>query len=47
MMNAKEKEALQKIKELLQEFPDERYTPHVTREDLETLVKLIEKSTKK
>ncbi|MPM48814.1 hypothetical protein SDC9_95541 [bioreactor metagenome] len=46
-MNAAEKEALSRIKELLQEFPDERYTPHVTREDLEALVKLIEKNAKK
>lgn len=46
-MNTKEKESLQRIKELLQEFPDGRYTPHVTREDLETLVKLIEKNAKK
>jgi outer membrane protein assembly factor BamD (BamD/ComL family) len=46
-MNIQEKEALQRIQELLYDFPDERYTPHVTREDLETLVKLIEKSTKK
>lgn len=46
-MNTKEKEALQNIKELLQEFPDERYTPHVTREDLETLLKLVDKNAKK
>lgn len=46
-MNAAEKEALGRIKELLQEFPDERYTPHVTRESLETLVRLIEKNAKK
>ncbi len=46
-MNAAQKEALDRIKELLHEFPDERYVPHVTREDLETLVKLIEKNAKK
>ena len=47
MMNAKEIEALKNIKELLSEYQDERYTPHVTREDLETLVKLVEKNAKK
>lgn len=46
-MNAAEKASLSNIKKLLDEYPDERYTPHVTREDLEMLVKLIEKSAKK
>ena len=46
-MNAAEKEAFNSIKELLHEYPDERYTPHVMRENLEKLVKLIEKSAKK
>lgn len=46
-MNAKEVEALKNIKELLSEYPDERYTPHVTRESLEILVKMIEKNAKK
>lgn len=46
-MDKKEQEALKNIKELLHEYPDERYTPHVMREDLEKLVKLIEKSAKK
>lgn len=46
-MNTKEIEAMDRIKELLHEFPDERYVPHVTREDLEALVKLVEKNAKK
>lgn len=46
-MNAKEIEALDRIKELLGEYPDERYCPHVLREDLAALVKLIEKNAKK
>lgn len=46
-MDKKEQEALKNIKELLNEFSDGRYIPHVTREDLEMLVKLIEKSAKK
>lgn len=47
MMNTKEKESLQRIQELLYDFPDERYTPHVMREDLEILLRLIEKNAKK
>lgn len=46
-MNAVEKAAFNNIKELLREYPDERYTPHVTRESLEILVKLVEKNAKK
>lgn len=46
-MTPKENESLQRINELLQEYPDERYAPHVLREDLEVLVNLIQKSAKK
>ena len=41
-----EKEALQRIKESLAEFPDNRMVQYVTAEDVKTLIKLIEKSAK-
>lgn len=46
-MNATEKAALDRIRESLEEFPDSRMAQYVTAEDLKTLVKLIEKCTKK
>ena len=46
-MNNQEQEALQRVKESLEEFPDSRMAQYVTSEDLRTLVKLIEKSAKK
>ena len=46
-MNAKEIEALQRVKESLEEFPDSRMAQYVTAEDLKTLLKLVEKCTKK
>ena len=44
-MNAKEIEALQRVKESLEEFPDSRMAQYVTAEDLQTLLKLVEKIT--
>lgn len=46
-MNAAEKAALDRIRESLEEFPDSRMAQYVTAEDLKTLLRLIEKSTKK
>ena len=46
-MNAKEIEALQHIKESLEEFPDCMMAQYIQAEDLKTLVKFIERSTKK
>lgn len=47
MMELREQEALSRIKESLEEFPDSRMAQYVTAEDLRTLLKLIEKCTKK
>ena len=47
MMNTKEKEALQRIKEMLEEFPENRMVQYVAAEDVKTLINFIEKSTKK
>ena len=44
-MNKQEQEALQRVKESLEEFPDSRMTKYVTAEDLQTLLKLVEKIT--
>lgn len=46
-MNTSEKEALDRIRESLEEFPDSRMAQYVTAEDLKTLLRLIERSTKK
>ena len=46
-MNANEAEALKRIKESLEEWSGQRYAQHVLAEDLETLIKLIEKNEKK
>lgn len=46
-LRKQEQEALQRIKESLEEFPDSRMAQYVTAEDLRILVKLIEKSAKK
>lgn len=46
-MNKQEQEALARIKESLEEFSSERYAQHVTAEDLKTILKLVEKCTKK
>ena len=46
-MNAVEKAALDRIRESLEEFPDSRMAQYVTAEDLKTLLRLIERSTKK
>lgn len=42
-----EQEALQRIKEMLEEFPDSRIAQYIQAEDLKALVKLIEKNAKK
>lgn len=44
-MNKQEQEALQRVKESLEEFPDSRMAQYVTAEDLQTLLKLVEKIT--
>ena len=46
-MNAAEKAALDRIRESLEEWSGQRYAQHVLIEDLETLLKIIEKCTKK
>ena len=46
-MNAAEKAALDRILESLEEWSGQRYAQHVLAEDLETLLRLIERSTKK
>jgi hypothetical protein len=45
-MNAAEKAALDRIRESLEEFPDNRMAQYVLSEDLQLLVKLIEKNTR-
>lgn len=44
-MNKQEQEALARIRESLEEFPDSRMAQYVTAEDLRTLLKLVERST--
>lgn len=46
-MNAAEKAALDRIRESLEEFSSERYAQHVAADDIRTLLKLVEKCTKK
>lgn len=46
-MNKQEQEALARIKESLEEFPDCRMVQYVLTEDLKLLLKIIEKCTKK
>lgn len=46
-MNKQEKEALQRIKGSLYEFPESLMAQHVLRKDLVMLVKLVEKCAKK
>ena len=46
-MNAAEKAALDRIRESLEEYEGSRYVQHVMTEDLEILVKMIEKYAKK
>ena len=46
-MNKQEQEALDRIRESLEEWSGQRYAQHVLAEDLETLIKLIEKCAKK
>lgn len=47
MIKRQEQEALDRIKESLEEYEDSRYVQHVLTEDLQLLVKLIEKNAKK
>lgn len=44
-MNKQEREAVDRIRESLEEFPDSRMAQYVTAEDLRTLLKLVEKIT--
>ncbi len=46
-MNKQEQEALDRIRESLEEWSGQRYAQHVLSEDLETLLKLVEKCVKK
>ncbi len=46
-MNKQEQEALNRIKESLEEFPDSRMAQHIAAGDLKVLVKFIEKCAKK
>ena len=46
-MNTQEQEAMQRVKESLEEWSGQRYAQHVLAEDLETLLRLIKESTKK
>ena len=46
-MNKQEQEAMQRVKKSLEEWSGQRYAQHVLAEDLETLLRLIERSTKK
>ena len=45
-MNAAEKAALDRIRESLEEWNGQRYAQHVLSEDLETLLKLINRIEK-
>ena len=46
-MNKQEQEAIMRIKESLNEFPDNRMAQQVTSEDLRILIRLLEKNAKK
>lgn len=46
-MNAKEKDAIDRIRESLTEFEGSRYAQHVLYKDLETLLDFVEKKRKK
>lgn len=45
MIKQQEQEALDRIRESLEEFPDSRMAQYVTAEDLKTLLKLVDKMT--
>lgn len=45
-MNKQEQEAIMRIKESLNEFPDNRMAQQVTSEDLRILIRLLEKNAK-
>lgn len=47
MIKQQEQEAIDRIRESLEEFPDSRMAQYVTAEDLKTLLKLVEKCVKK
>ena len=46
-MTPEEKNALNRIKENLYDFPDSLMAQHVLRKDLEILLQLVEKNAKK
>ena len=46
-LKKREQEALGRINELLGEYADSRYVQHVLTEDLEVIVRIIEKNAKK
>ena len=46
-MNKQEQEAIKRIKESLNEFPDNRMAQQITSEDLRILIRLLEKNAKK
>ena len=46
MIKQQEQDAINRIRESLEEFPDSRMAQYVTAEDLKTLLKLVEKCTK-
>lgn len=47
MIKQQEQEAIDRIRESLEEFPDSRMAQYVTAEDLKILLKLVEKCVKK
>lgn len=47
MIKQQEQEALNRIKESLNEYEGSRYAQHVLTEDLELLLKLIQKNEQK
>lgn len=46
-MNKQEQEAVDRIKQSLEEFPDQRMAQYIVAEDLIILIKLLEKNAKK
>ena len=46
-MKKQEQEAIMRIKESLNEFPDNRMAQQVTSKDLRILIRLLEKNAKK
>ncbi|MPN59843.1 hypothetical protein SDC9_207565 [bioreactor metagenome] len=46
-MNKQEQDAIHRIKESLEEFPDSRMAQHILSADLNILVSIVEKTQKK